>query len=119
MKRCPHCKHTLGFQTFLLRYGSDTLIKHSASAHPRAHICQYCHKKIWIQYRPALFKPLNFRYATSLFMISAVVTFLGARPILAMDMGQTFVFIILFWMFLMPLGIGYAKYQSMVLKEEK
>ena len=55
----------------------------------------------------------------ALFLAAAAVSALGFRPLWALDAGQTIGLIVIFWMLLMPLGITYAKYQSLVLKEEK
>lgn len=119
MKRCPHCRHLLGFTAFLTRYSSDTLVKHSANAHPREHVCEHCGRKIWIHYNPLLFKKFIFQNAVLSTVLAALVTAAGVRPLMQLDNAQTVISTVILLMFFMPLAITYAKYQSVVLKEER
>jgi len=118
MKKCPYCSHTLNFIQFLTGYGSDTLFKHPSKAHAHEHLCLNCHKMVWIHYDRDLFAQ-RFRQSLILHVIfSAVVTFLGVRPVLDFTLTQSFFFMMTVMLCGGAVITSYARYESASLKME-
>lgn len=119
MKTCPHCKHELGFGTFVLRYGSDTLLKHSPQAHHHEHDCESCHARLWLHYDPKLFRQSFRQNVLWAAVIAGFCAVAFAKPFFAFDSAQTLLFTVMLLFFAVPMSIIVSKYQSAVLKEEK
>lgn len=116
MKSCPWCRKPFGFAAYLVKYGSDTLIKHSASAHAREHRCEYCRKVFWVFYQPRVFKNRLNRYVLAAFLASLISGLVLASEFEAVQ--KTGGMVILFLFFLLP-AVAYARYESVELKPEK
>ncbi len=119
MKKCPHCGHRLSFGEFILRYGSDTLVKHPVNAHPREHVCSHCHHKVWLHYDHARLNRLSGQYAGAIFLSCSFGTFIVIKPWMNFTTVQAVLFVGILLLLGIPAGIAYAKYQSTVVKEEK
>ena len=119
MKKCPHCRHTLNFLQFLIGYGSDTLFKHPAQAHPHEHRCLNCHYVIWIHYDRVFFKR-HLKQSLLLFLaVSAMLTFVGVKPALHFSDINSVLFLLMVMVFGGLIIRAYVGYQSVRLKEEK
>jgi hypothetical protein len=119
MKKCPHCGHTLGFGAFMLRYGSDTLVSHSADAHPREHLCAHCHRKVWLHYSHIYFKRLIQAYLVTEVFLAGIITILVLNAGLRLDGQQTAGFVLILLFLSTPFAVAYAKYRSLVVHQEK
>jgi len=119
MKTCPLCQHPLNFVQFVTGYGSDTLFKHSAQAHPHEHRCLSCHQVIWIHYDRDFFEK-RFRQSLLLHLVfSAALIFLGVQPALGFSQQQAVLFMVLVMIFGGVLIRAYARYESASLKAER
>ena len=119
MKKCPHCQHTLNFFQFLIGYGSDTLFKHPAQAHPHEHRCSNCKHVIWIHYDRNLFERRMQQSFLLHLVFSAVMAFFGAKPIFHFSDVETVLFMLMVMLFGGLIIRAYAHYESVTLKEEK
>jgi len=118
-KHCPYCAHDLNFIEFVTGYGSDTLFKHSARAHPHEHPCLSCHRVVWVHYDRAFFEQ-RFRQSFLLHLIfSAVLTFFGIKPALHFSDIQAVLFMGMALLFGGVIIMAYSRYESASLKQEK
>ncbi len=100
-------------------YGSDTLLKHSARAHPHEHQCLHCHRVVWLHYnRPQADLWLK-QWALSLLFFAVVMTFFGIKPLFNFTQTQSVLFVVIAMFLGVPLVMTYARYLSAELKPEK
>lgn len=119
MKKCPYCGHTFNFIQFVTGYGSDTLFKHPAKAHPHEHLCLNCHKMLWIHYDRSFFER-RFRQSFSLYVLfSAAITFFGVKTALAFSMTQAVLFMVIVILMGGVILKAYIRYESAALNPEK
>lgn len=116
MKACPWCRKPFGFAAYLVKCGSDTLIKHPASAHAREHRCEYCRKTFWIFYHPRIFKNRMGRYVLAALLAAVISGMVLSSEFESVQRAGSAV--ILFLFFLLP-ALAYARYESSELKQEK
>ena len=118
LKKCPHCGCKLGFLTFVTRYGSDTLVKHSPAGHKREHVCLKCGQKLWLYYNPFHFKSVAMQYslASLLFCWFAAIIFL--KPAFNFDLYQTAIFTLILLGLTLPMVLWFSKYESASFNEE-
>ncbi len=116
MKACPWCRKPFGFALYLLKYGSDSLIKHPSDAHAREHRCEYCHKVFWVFYHPRIFKSRMSRYVLAVFL-TAVIS--GMAISSAFEPAQKAGSAVILFLFMLLPAVAYARYESSELKQEK
>ncbi len=119
MKKCPYCGHKFGFLPFVFLYGSDSMVKHRAGEHHRAHLCLKCHRKIWIYYNPFTFRHNLFLAAFFGLTLIGVITMRVFQPALELDPQKTLLCGIFLTLFVLSPVMAWVKYLSAEFKEEK
>lgn len=119
MRACPNCGAKIGFLTFVFRYGSDSLVRHSSNAHRNEHACIKCGHKIWIYHNPFKYRNLAIQCALGAVLFSWAVAFLVVKPEFNLSVPQAILSAAVVFGAALPLGLSIAKYFSASFKEER
>lgn len=116
---CPWCQKPFDFLTFVMQCGSDTLIRHPETGHPREHLCSHCHKKFWMFYHPRRFSLLFRQYAAMGFVAGLAFGIAFLQLFMDWPLGEALLTGLILFFFSLPVAVCYARYQSVDLKQEK